>query len=134
MHNGKYLPSFFPHEVHRALDISRFGMSHLVFPHLDFSHYPILPFAQASYTGDVSKQNGRAGPEDANELAFRVVQQLTGQAERTEPEESAKARAGRLGGLKGGKARYNALTPERRSEIARNASAARWAKIHPNQA
>lgn len=35
---------------------------------------------------------------------------------------------GRLGGLKGGKARAAALTPERRSEIASNAARARWAK------
>jgi len=35
---------------------------------------------------------------------------------------------GRLGGLKGGKARAEKLTPERRSEIARNAVLARWQK------
>ena len=35
---------------------------------------------------------------------------------------------GRLGGKKGGKARAEALTPERRKEIAKKAIAARWAK------
>ncbi len=35
---------------------------------------------------------------------------------------------GRLGGLKGGKARAAKLSPERRSEIARNAIKARWDK------
>jgi hypothetical protein len=35
---------------------------------------------------------------------------------------------GRLGGAKGGKARAAALTPEQRSEIAKKAAAARWAK------
>jgi hypothetical protein len=35
---------------------------------------------------------------------------------------------GRLGGLKGGKARAKALSPERRQEIAQKAIAARWAK------
>ncbi len=35
---------------------------------------------------------------------------------------------GRRGGLKGGKARAAALTPEQRSEIARKAAAARWRK------
>jgi hypothetical protein len=35
---------------------------------------------------------------------------------------------GRLGGLKGGKARAAKLTPERRKEIAQNAIKARWAK------
>jgi hypothetical protein len=35
---------------------------------------------------------------------------------------------GRLGGKKGGKARAESLTPERRKEIAKKAIAARWAK------
>jgi hypothetical protein len=38
---------------------------------------------------------------------------------------------GRQGGLKGGHARSNGLTPERRKEIARNAIAARWAGRKP---
>jgi hypothetical protein len=39
------------------------------------------------------------------------------------------AREGRKGGLKGGKARAEKLTPERRQEIARHAVAARWQKV-----
>lgn len=35
---------------------------------------------------------------------------------------------GRLGGLKGGKARASKLTPEQRAEIAKKAAAARWKK------
>ena len=35
---------------------------------------------------------------------------------------------GRLGGLKGGKARAASLSPERRREIAKKAIEARWAK------
>jgi hypothetical protein len=35
---------------------------------------------------------------------------------------------GRLGGLKGGKARAASLSPERRKEIAKKAIEARWAK------
>lgn len=35
---------------------------------------------------------------------------------------------GRRGGLKGGKARAENLTPEKRAAIARTAAAARWAK------
>ncbi len=38
-----------------------------------------------------------------------------------------RAAIGRKGGLKGGKARAAALTPEQRSEIAKKAAAARWA-------
>ncbi|HTJ11755.1 MAG TPA: hypothetical protein VL547_07010 [Dinghuibacter sp.] len=35
---------------------------------------------------------------------------------------------GRLGGLKGGRARADSLTPERRAEIAKKAAAKRWHK------
>jgi len=38
------------------------------------------------------------------------------------------AALGRLGGLKGGRARAEALTPERRREIARAAARARWSR------
>ena len=37
---------------------------------------------------------------------------------------------GRLGGLKGGPARAKKLSPERRSEIAREAATVRWWKAH----
>jgi len=48
---------------------------------------------------------------------------------KTEPQKNpATVELGRRGGKKGGKARAAALSPERRSEIARKASAARWAK------
>jgi len=67
--------------------------------------------------------------------AFRVVQEATGQAEpeseETEPElaEGKNPHAvalGRLGGLKGGKARASKLTVEQRKEIAQKAAMARW--------
>jgi hypothetical protein len=45
----------------------------------------------------------------------------------SEAQEAART-LGRLGGLKGGKARAAKLTPERRKEIAQKAVAARWAK------
>ena len=54
--------------------------------------------------------------------AFRVVQEATGQIE-SKPNFKA---LGRLGGLKGGKARAEKLTPERRIEIAKKAAEARW--------
>ena len=40
----------------------------------------------------------------------------------------ADAALGRLGGLKGGKARIAQLSPEERRELARKAVQARWAK------
>ncbi len=62
-------------------------------------------------------------PADVNRMASAIVDQATGE----EPEEpSQQAAAGRLGGLKGGKARADKLSAKRRSEIAKNAAATRW--------
>lgn len=55
---------------------------------------------------------------------------LSAVVKRTEPLQRVKNRAavalGRLGGRKGGPARAEKLSPERRSEIARKAARARW--------
>ncbi|MFC2018565.1 hypothetical protein ACFLU4_01240 [Chloroflexota bacterium] len=62
--------------------------------------------------------------------AFRVVQEATDQTEQEEkPVKGFDAKAlGRKGGLKGGRARAEKLTPEQRSEIAKLAARARWKK------
>ena len=62
--------------------------------------------------------------------AFRVVQEATGQTEpEGKPVKEFDAKAlGHKGGLKGGKARAEKLTPKQRSEIARKAANARWEK------
>ena len=66
---------------------------------------------------------------DTNVLASSIVEQATGEPS-PKPEDSNKNPAavalGRLGGLKGGKARANKLTPEQRTEIAKKAAKARW--------
>jgi hypothetical protein len=73
--------------------------------------------------------NRGKGPKDANEIAFAVVQQATGQAPKPEKiKNPAAVTLGRLGGLKGGKARAESLTPAKRKAIAKKAAAARWAK------
>jgi len=67
--------------------------------------------------------------------AFRVVERATKDSESIEVEtiqiEGKNPNAvalGRLGGLKGGKARLTKLTPERRKEIAQKAAKTRWSK------
>jgi hypothetical protein len=71
------------------------------------------------------------GPKDFAETAFDAFQRAIGEAPAEEPDKPVKNAAavelGRLGGLKGGKARAAKLTPEQRSEIARNAVNKRWA-------
>jgi hypothetical protein len=73
-------------------------------------------------------------PRDLNQWAKRMVDIATGEVSDREltPEEQGKDPAavslGRRGGLKGGKARAEGMTPERRVEVARQAANARWAK------
>ena len=63
-------------------------------------------------------------------IAFRVVQEATGQIESkaTKTRTFDAVALGRLGGLKGGYARAAKLTPVRRVEIAKKAAQARWGK------
>jgi hypothetical protein len=70
---------------------------------------------------------------DPNQLAFRIVQGITGGAapvQDTEPSADGKNPAavalGKLGGAKGGAARAAKLSKKRRAEIAKKAATARW--------
>lgn len=69
-------------------------------------------------------------PRGINQLAAFLVDQATNedkpQAEEQPQKKQAAVELGRLGGLKGGKARKDALFPERRKEIAQAAAAKRW--------
>jgi hypothetical protein len=67
-------------------------------------------------------------PRDVNELAWSIVNDLTGDEPPAPEPDSERVEAGRKGGAKGGPARPKKLTPEQRSEIARKAARARWAK------
>lgn len=63
-------------------------------------------------------------PADLNRLAAAIVGDAT---DETLPEpESQQARAGRLGGAKGGKVRASRMSPEERSKAASKAAKARW--------
>jgi len=64
---------------------------------------------------------------DFSITAFRVVQEATGQVEPKSKRTIDFKALGRLGGLNGGRARAEKLSPERRVEIARRAAQARWA-------
>ena len=82
-------------------------------------------------------------PRDINQVAASIVAQATGQplsalatkddamkpdAEHVIAKNPAAVELGRLGGLKGGKARAAALSKRKRSEIAKLAADARWKK------
>lgn len=73
-------------------------------------------------------------PSDVNSLASRIAAIATDETPKTPaqeptPEDVAHAAAvalGRLGGLKGGKARAESLSKKKRTAIAKKAAKARW--------
>lgn len=73
-------------------------------------------------------------PRDPAQLAKLMIDIATGEVEDRQPtpEEEGKNPAavelGRRGGLKGGKARAEKLSPDQKAESARKAAAARWRK------
>jgi hypothetical protein len=81
------------------------------------------------------KRPSKKKEHDFSVTAFRVAQEAT---EETQPEQPKEERIegknphavalGRLGGLKGGKARAKKLTPEQRKDIGQKAAKARWSK------
>jgi hypothetical protein len=82
-------------------------------------------------------ERSKKRPRDPNQLAYQIMLESTGQAEKFNPEQpkpidpSKNPHAvalGRLGGLKGGVARAAALGPRKRSQIAAKAAKARWGK------
>lgn len=77
----------------------------------------LLPAIDERWSEIVQAIHGRDVSETAAAV-FRVATADTG--------ESPAATMGRVGGLKGGKARAEKLSPEKRAEIARKAAAARW--------
>jgi hypothetical protein len=68
--------------------------------------------------------------EDENEVATRTLGEISGDAHIKAParaKNEAAVALGRLGGLKGGKARAAKLSGRRRKEIAKLAAKKRWA-------
>lgn len=66
-------------------------------------------------------------PADTNRKAKAIVDLVTGEKEETTSGKNpAAVELGRLGGLKGGKARAESLTAKKRSEIAKKAAQSRW--------
>jgi hypothetical protein len=77
---------------------------------------------------------------DPNELAFSIVQAVTGEPPPPAPTDPPAGRKnpaavtlGRLGGLKGGPARAKKLGKKKLSEAAKKAAEARWAKQRQTQ-
>jgi hypothetical protein len=71
-------------------------------------------------------------PRDPNQLAKLIVDIATGEIavseSRVDGKDPAAVSLGRRGGLKGGRARADTLTPQQRSDIARKAAEKRWSR------
>jgi len=65
-------------------------------------------------------------PRDPNQLAKYIVDLSTRETPPEPVKNPAAVALGRLGGLKGGKARAKSLTAAKRKEIAEKAAASRW--------
>ncbi|MHB8885076.1 MAG: histone H1 [Methylovirgula sp.] len=75
-------------------------------------------------------------PRDPNQLAKLVVDIAAGEAQdslKQATELNLMASLGRAGGLRGGPARAEKLSDEKRAEIAKKAAATRWGRYHDNQ-
>lgn len=67
---------------------------------------------------------------DFTQVAFAIVQEAIGEAPSSKL--TGKKADSSKGGLKGGKARADKLTPEERSEIAKKAAQTRWKTTKEN--
>ncbi len=78
-------------------------------------------------------KRSRKPPPDPNQAAASILAQVTGEAPKLGPadKDPAAIALGRKGGLKGGKARAEALTADQRAASARKAAEARWGKDKP---
>ncbi len=68
----------------------------------------------------------RSSIKDVKQLAQSVLEQVTQEAEAQPEKNPAAVALGRMGGLKGGKARAESLSAKKRHAIAKKAAQARW--------
>jgi hypothetical protein len=76
-------------------------------------------------------KRSRTGKPDVNQMATNLIDAVSGELPSEEPgsgKNPAAVALGRLGGIKGGRARADKLSPKRRKEIARKAALIRWSK------
>jgi hypothetical protein len=75
------------------------------------------------------RSSKKKAPRDVNILATSIVEAATTETEQSSQKNPNAVALGRLGGLKGGKARAEKLTFEQRKAIAQKAAEARLHKV-----
>ncbi len=79
-----------------------------------------------AYTSNMPKRSSKQ--KDPSEIARHVLDAVVPDAEPPKEKNPAAVALGRLGGLKGGKARAAKFSAAQRSEIAKKAAKMRWHK------
>lgn len=77
------------------------------------------------------RKRSRTSGSDANQMTSKLIDDAAGEMPGEKPDEGKNPAAvalGRLGGLKGGKARAAKLSSKQRKEIARRAATIRWGR------
>ena len=64
--------------------------------------------------------------KDVNVIASQMTEKIIKETEKDAGKNPNAVALGRLGGLKGGKARIESMTPEQRKELAQKAARKRW--------
>ena len=97
---------------------------------MDFMLEGLSYTAQAYHRALMVKSKRPVRPRDPNQLAKLIADIATGEKSDSpvtdDGRDIAAVLLGRKGGLKGGRARADRLSPERRQEIAKAAALARW--------
>jgi hypothetical protein len=89
---------------------------------------------RSCYDKSMDKKKSIKKSSDINIIASRIVAKATEEPTEDKPireKNPAAIALGRLGGLKGGKARAASLSPKKRKEIAQKAAKSRWDKKQP---
>ena len=91
---------------------------------------PASDVRHAVHIGDKMPKGprGEKRPADAIARAVKVAKIATGEIEDDTPADDGKDKAAQSLGSRGGKARANKISSERKREIAKQAAAARWKK------
>jgi hypothetical protein len=84
-----------------------------------------MPKAKAGTGRKVTKLPLERG-RDVNKMASAVLRRVMELAEAEPAKNPAAVALGRAGGLKGGRARMDSMTPEERKKLAAKAAKARW--------
>jgi hypothetical protein len=98
----------------------------------------VVQASRACHIRCITDKASKTRPRDSNPLGKLIVDISTGKAEdrKPTPEEQGKDPAavslGRRGGLKGGKARAQSTSAERRREIVKKAAAWQWNRSSDN--